>query len=132
QTDSSELEKVICVRVVNDSKIEQLSKLDDGAEVIDFPNSYDSVIKRTVHLILSSFILRIFVVLLTFVDLSLIITELIVTDNTIGIPSYFSDILNSLDAVVIVVTLLVDIVCIFYDFKVVKDIPRLAILFQLL
>ncbi|KAK2489963.1 hypothetical protein MC885_006373, partial [Smutsia gigantea] len=40
------------------------------------------------------------------------------------IRSYFSDMLNSLDAVIIVVTLLVDIVYIFYDFKVLKDVPR--------
>ncbi|KAK2505130.1 hypothetical protein MC885_014808 [Smutsia gigantea] len=103
---------------------------------------------------------QIFGVLLTFVDLSLIITELIVTDNTMYIPlefhsislaialfflmdillqvfvegirSYFSDIRNSLDTVIIVVILLVDIVCTFYDLKVLKDIPRLAILFCLL
>lgn len=47
-----------------------------------------------------------------------------------GIRSYFSDILNSLDAVITVVTLLVDTVHIFYYFKVLKDTPRLAILFQ--
>lgn len=70
---------------MNYSKVEQLSKLDDGDEDIDFPNSCDSVIKRTVHLIVSSFTLRIFGVLLNFVDLSLIITDLIATDNTMYI-----------------------------------------------
>ena len=37
---------------------------------------------------------------------------------------YFSDIVNSLDAAIIVVTLLVNIAYIFYDFKVLKDFPE--------
>ncbi|XP_058403626.1 phosphatidylinositol 3,4,5-trisphosphate 3-phosphatase TPTE2-like [Diceros bicornis minor] len=47
-----------------------------------------------------------------------------------GIWRYFSDLLNSLDAVIIVVTLLVDIICTFYDFNSFEDIPRFAILFR--
>ncbi|XP_036084411.1 phosphatidylinositol 3,4,5-trisphosphate 3-phosphatase TPTE2-like [Rousettus aegyptiacus] len=98
--------------------------------------------------------------LLVFVDVSLIITALLVTDNTIHIPLayhlislsialfflmdvllqifieriqlYFSDTLNLLDAFIIVVTLLVNIIYIFYDFGFLKDIPRLTILFRLI
>uniref|UniRef100_A0A8C0L6Q6 Ion transport domain-containing protein n=1 Tax=Canis lupus dingo TaxID=286419 RepID=A0A8C0L6Q6_CANLU len=47
-----------------------------------------------------------------------------------GIQRYFSDILNYLDAVIIVVTLLIDIIYMFYDFKFLKTIPRLTILFR--
>lgn len=37
---------------------------------------------------------------------------------------YFSDLLNSLDAVIILLTLLIDIIYIFYDFSYFNDIPR--------
>lgn len=37
---------------------------------------------------------------------------------------YFSDVLNFLDAVIIVVTLVIDFICIFYDLKFLIDIPR--------
>uniref|UniRef100_A0A8C9K209 Phosphatidylinositol-3,4,5-trisphosphate 3-phosphatase n=1 Tax=Panthera tigris altaica TaxID=74533 RepID=A0A8C9K209_PANTA len=117
-----------------------------------------SMIKRIVYSLVSSLTFRIFGILLIFVDMSLVITDLLVTKNAIYIPAeihlislaislffvldvllrvyvegirlYFSDILNCLDAVIIVVTLLVDIIYMFYDLKVLKDIPRLAILFQ--
>uniref|UniRef100_A0A8D1KK14 Ion transport domain-containing protein n=1 Tax=Sus scrofa TaxID=9823 RepID=A0A8D1KK14_PIG len=46
------------------------------------------------------------------------------------IRPYFSDIFNFLDAAVIVVTLLVDIVYIFYDFKSLKDISKLTFFFR--
>uniref|UniRef100_A0A452UZY4 Ion transport domain-containing protein n=2 Tax=Ursus TaxID=9639 RepID=A0A452UZY4_URSMA len=47
-----------------------------------------------------------------------------------GIQQYFSDLLNYLDAVIIVVTLLVDMIYMFYDFKSLQTIPRLTILFR--
>ncbi|XP_035582762.1 phosphatidylinositol 3,4,5-trisphosphate 3-phosphatase TPTE2-like [Zalophus californianus] len=100
----------------------------------------------------------IFGILLIFVDLSLIITDLLVTESTMyipleyrsislviglfffvdvllrvyveGIQQYFSDILNYLDSVIIVVTLLVDMIYMFYDFKSLQTIPRLTILFR--
>uniref|UniRef100_A0A8C9KGM7 Phosphatidylinositol-3,4,5-trisphosphate 3-phosphatase n=1 Tax=Panthera tigris altaica TaxID=74533 RepID=A0A8C9KGM7_PANTA len=138
---------------------ERLSRFhDDADEDIGFLNSYDSMIKRIVYSLVSSLTFRIFGILLIFVDMSLVITDLLVTKNAIYIPAeihlislaislffvldvllrvyvegirlYFSDILNCLDAVIIVVTLLVDIIYMFYDLKVLKDIPRLAILFQ--
>ncbi|GAB5566305.1 phosphatidylinositol 3 [Prionailurus iriomotensis] len=120
--------------------------------------AFCSMIKRIVYSLVSSLTFRIFGILLIFVDMSLVITDLLVTKNAIYIPVeihlislaislffvldvllrvyvegirlYFSDILNCLDAVIIVVTLLVDIIYMFYDLKVLKDIPRLAILFQ--
>eukprot|EP00070_Physeter_catodon_P046150 XP_028353044.1 phosphatidylinositol 3,4,5-trisphosphate 3-phosphatase TPTE2-like [Physeter catodon] len=114
----------------------------------------NSKIKRIVYLIVSSFTFRIFGILLIFVDVSLIITDIVVSDSTMYIPLeyrsvslaialfffmdvflrvfiegvqlYFSDIFNSLDAAIIVVTLLVNIAYIFYDFKVLKDFPKLT------
>ncbi|XP_059540507.1 phosphatidylinositol 3,4,5-trisphosphate 3-phosphatase TPTE2-like isoform X1 [Myotis daubentonii] len=47
-----------------------------------------------------------------------------------GILSYFSDILNSMDAAIIVVTLIIDFNYIFYDYEIFKDIPRLVILLR--
>ncbi|XP_077608767.1 phosphatidylinositol 3,4,5-trisphosphate 3-phosphatase TPTE2-like [Crocuta crocuta] len=116
------------------------------------------VIKRIVYSLVSSLTFRIFGILLIFVDLSLIITDLLFTKDTMYIPleyhfislaialfffvdvllrvyvegirPYFSDILNCLDAAVIVVTLLIDIIYMFYNVKFLKDIPRLAIVFQ--
>ncbi|XP_057345270.1 phosphatidylinositol 3,4,5-trisphosphate 3-phosphatase TPTE2-like isoform X6 [Manis pentadactyla] len=78
---ADELTSLISDGAANASQIEQLSNLDNGDEDIDFPNSCGSVIKWIMDLILSSLTVRIFGVLLTFVDLSLIITDLIVTDN---------------------------------------------------
>lgn len=40
------------------------------------------------------------------------------------IQPYFSDIFNSLDAAIIIVTLLVDITYLFYDFTLAKIFPR--------
>ncbi|XP_073085904.1 phosphatidylinositol 3,4,5-trisphosphate 3-phosphatase TPTE2-like isoform X4 [Manis javanica] len=159
---ADELMSVIADGAANASQIEQLSNLDNGDEDINFSNSCGSVIKWIMNLILSSLTVRIFGVLLTFVDLSLIITDLIVTDNLCmslgihalslvialfyltdvllqvsveGVQSYFSDILNSVDAVIIVVTLLFNIVYIFYIFcviEILKDITRLSTVFRLL
>ncbi|XP_045330923.1 phosphatidylinositol 3,4,5-trisphosphate 3-phosphatase TPTE2-like isoform X4 [Leopardus geoffroyi] len=154
--DSSELKRVTCVKAPKESIMERLSRFHDD-EDIGFLNSYD-MIKRIVYSLVSSLTFRIFGILLIFVDMSLVITDLLVTKNAIYIPVeihlislaislffvldvllrvyvegirlYFSDILNCLDAVIIVVTLLVDIIYMFYDLKVLKDIPRLAILFQ--
>ncbi|XP_073651210.1 phosphatidylinositol 3,4,5-trisphosphate 3-phosphatase TPTE2 isoform X2 [Tursiops truncatus] len=64
---------------------EPLSKIDDG-EDIDLLNSHYSKIKRIVYLIVSSFTFRIFGILLTFVDVSLIITDIVVSDSTMYIP----------------------------------------------
>uniref|UniRef100_A0A8C3VUF4 Phosphatidylinositol-3,4,5-trisphosphate 3-phosphatase n=1 Tax=Catagonus wagneri TaxID=51154 RepID=A0A8C3VUF4_9CETA len=138
--------------------LDQLSKLDDGDDDVDFLNSHYSAIKRTVYLIVSSFTFRIFGILLIFVDVFLIVADVLVTNSTHSLPleyrsislviavyffmdvclrvfiegirPYFSDIFNSLDAAIIVVTLLVDIVCILYDFKSLKDIRTLTFFFR--
>ncbi|XP_051025806.1 phosphatidylinositol 3,4,5-trisphosphate 3-phosphatase TPTE2-like [Acomys russatus] len=47
-----------------------------------------------------------------------------------GRQRYFSDLLNTLDAVVIGVTLLIAMSHIFYDKKILRDIPRLAVLLR--
>ncbi|XP_022265324.1 phosphatidylinositol 3,4,5-trisphosphate 3-phosphatase TPTE2-like isoform X4 [Canis lupus baileyi] len=155
---ANELEKVACVRATKESIIERLSRIPDDGEDIVFLNSYDNLIKRVVYSLVSSLMFRIFGILLIFVDLSLIITDLLFTERTMHIPleyrsislaialffffdvllrvyvegiqRYFSDILNYLDAVIIVVTLLIDIIYMFYDFKFLKTIPRLTILFR--
>ncbi|XP_012578626.1 PREDICTED: phosphatidylinositol 3,4,5-trisphosphate 3-phosphatase TPTE2 [Condylura cristata] len=90
-------------------------------------------------------------------DMSLIVTDLVV-DNSIfshleyrlislaialfflmdvvlrvfveGMKPYFSDILNSLDAVIVVVTLLVNVVYMFYDYRFLTGISRITILFR--
>ncbi|XP_036687064.1 phosphatidylinositol 3,4,5-trisphosphate 3-phosphatase TPTE2-like isoform X3 [Balaenoptera musculus] len=168
--DQSQVEKVTCVepfdespdscesRGRDESTMEQLSKIDDGDEDVDSLNSHYSKIKRIVYLIVSSFTFRIFGILLIFVDVSLIITDIVVSDSTMYIPleyhsvslaialfffmdvflrvfiegvrPYFSDIVNSLDAAIIVVTLLVNIAYIFYDFKVLKDFPKLTMILR--
>uniref|UniRef100_A0A8D2BKJ3 Phosphatidylinositol-3,4,5-trisphosphate 3-phosphatase n=1 Tax=Sus scrofa TaxID=9823 RepID=A0A8D2BKJ3_PIG len=138
--------------------LKQLSKLDNGVDDADILNSRYSTIRRIVHLIVSSFTFRIFGILLIFVDVFLIVTDLLATDSTHSIPieyrsislaiamyflmevclrvfidgirPYFSDIFNFLDAAVIAVTLLVDIVYIFYDFKSLKDISKLTFFFR--
>ncbi|XP_012414444.1 phosphatidylinositol 3,4,5-trisphosphate 3-phosphatase TPTE2-like [Trichechus manatus latirostris] len=122
----------------------------------DIPES--SKTKRIVNSIVSSFSFRVFGVLLVFVDVSLVLTGLIFTDSSqmvslkyrsvsLAIASfflvdvflrvyvegkrqYFSDMLNSLDAIIIVVILLVNIIYTFHDFQGLNNIPRLAVLFR--
>ncbi|KAB0372729.1 hypothetical protein FD755_015482 [Muntiacus reevesi] len=104
------------------------------------------------------FVLEIFAILLICVDMALIIKDIIFFSGTIyislesrlislaialfffmdislrvfieGIQLYFSDIFNSLDAAIIIVTLLVDITYLFYDFTLTKIFPRLRIILQ--
>ncbi|XP_019605011.1 phosphatidylinositol 3,4,5-trisphosphate 3-phosphatase TPTE2 isoform X1 [Rhinolophus sinicus] len=47
-----------------------------------------------------------------------------------GIQQYFSEMLNSLDAVIIVVTLVIDFIYIFYDLKFLIDIPSLTFILR--
>ncbi|XP_037655871.1 phosphatidylinositol 3,4,5-trisphosphate 3-phosphatase TPTE2-like [Choloepus didactylus] len=117
-----------------------------------------SKIKKIVRSIVASILFRIFGVLLIFVDMSLVIMDLLVSNNPANVPLeysfislaialfffvdvllqvfvegiqfYFSDILNTLDAIIIVVTLVIDIIYINYDFGKLHNIPRLTILFR--
>ncbi|XP_044782681.2 phosphatidylinositol 3,4,5-trisphosphate 3-phosphatase TPTE2-like isoform X4 [Bubalus kerabau] len=117
-----------------------------------------SKIKRIVYLIISSFTFRIFAILLIFLDMAFIIKDVIFLSGTThislesrsisfaialfffmdvslrvfieGIRPYFSDIFNSLDAAIIIVTLLVDIAYLFYDSILAKIFPRLRIVLR--
>ncbi|KAF4025626.1 hypothetical protein G4228_017681, partial [Cervus hanglu yarkandensis] len=115
-------------------------------------------VKTTLSLFSLFICYRIFAILLIFVDMALIIKDIIFFSGTIyislesrlislaialfffmdislrvfveGIQLYFSDIFNSLDAAIIIVTLLVDITYLFYDFTLTKIFPRLRIILQ--
>nr|XP_044633178.1 phosphatidylinositol 3,4,5-trisphosphate 3-phosphatase TPTE2-like isoform X1 [Equus asinus]XP_044633180.1 phosphatidylinositol 3,4,5-trisphosphate 3-phosphatase TPTE2-like isoform X1 [Equus asinus]XP_044633181.1 phosphatidylinositol 3,4,5-trisphosphate 3-phosphatase TPTE2-like isoform X1 [Equus asinus] len=156
--DSNESKTITHVRPMPERIKEQLSRLDNGTEDTDLSDSCGQEIKKVIHLIVSSFIIRIFGILLVFVDMSLIIADQFISDSKVYIPleyrsislaialfflmdvllrvcvegmqRYFSDLLNSLDAVILLLTLLIDIIYIFYDFSYFNDIPRLAIIFR--
>nr|XP_020754530.1 phosphatidylinositol 3,4,5-trisphosphate 3-phosphatase TPTE2-like isoform X2 [Odocoileus virginianus texanus] len=73
------------LRGTDESMIEELSKISDVDEDIDFLNPQYSKIKRIVYLIISSFTFRIFAILLIFVDMALIIKDIIFFSGTIYI-----------------------------------------------
>ncbi|XP_069323063.1 phosphatidylinositol 3,4,5-trisphosphate 3-phosphatase TPTE2 [Eulemur rufifrons] len=141
-------------------KDEQLDGVEnDDEHDSDLNKSDRGKIKKIVHSILSSVVFRIFIVLLIFLDISLVIIDLVFTDKIYiplgyrpislviaslffldlllqvyveGTRHYFSDVLNILDAIIIVVILLFDIIYIFYNIQFVGDIPRLVVLLRLL
>ncbi|KAB0345539.1 hypothetical protein FD754_022465, partial [Muntiacus muntjak] len=77
----------------------------------------------TIYISLESRLISLAIALFFFMDISLrVFIE--------GIQLYFSDIFNSLDAAIIIVTLLVDITYLFYDFTLTKIFPRLRIILQ--
>nr|XP_058132663.1 phosphatidylinositol 3,4,5-trisphosphate 3-phosphatase TPTE2-like [Dasypus novemcinctus] len=43
---------------------------------------------------------------------------------------YFSDVLNTCDAIIIMVTLMVNIIYVYYDFRKLSNIPRLTVFFR--
>ncbi|XP_060049499.1 phosphatidylinositol 3,4,5-trisphosphate 3-phosphatase TPTE2-like [Erinaceus europaeus] len=122
------------------------------------PKLHRNKIKKYVNLLISSLVFRIFGILLIFLDVTLVIVDMFITDPSRYIPveyrsvcfsialfflldlilrvyvdgimHYFSDALNSLDAIIVIVALGVDTVYLFYDFKFLKDLPRLAVLFR--
>ncbi|XP_006879670.1 PREDICTED: phosphatidylinositol 3,4,5-trisphosphate 3-phosphatase TPTE2-like [Elephantulus edwardii] len=99
-----------------------------------------------------------FGVLLVFADMTIVLVDLFFTDSSDRVPleyrtislaiasfflidvllrvyvegrqQYFSDMLNFLDAIVIGITLLVNIAYTFYDFQTLNNLPRLAVLFR--
>nr|AAQ06674.1 BJ-HCC-5 [Homo sapiens] len=141
-----------------ESVLARLSKF----EVEDAENvaSYDSKIKKIVHSIVSSFAFGLFGVFLVLLDVTLILADLIFTDSKLYIPleyrsislaialfflmdvllrvfverrqQYFSDLFNILDTAIIVILLLVDVVYIFFDIKLLRNIPRWTHLLRLL
>ncbi|EPY84901.1 phosphatidylinositol 3,4,5-trisphosphate 3-phosphatase TPTE2 isoform gamma [Camelus ferus] len=111
--DLSELKEVVCVKDTNESGVEQLSSLDDGdvEEQLSNLNNGDEdtkclnlcclVIKGIAYIIVSSFAFRV-------------------------LP-YFSNVFNSLDATIVVVTLLLEIVYNAFGFTALKDVPKLTV-----
>ncbi|XP_028638703.1 phosphatidylinositol 3,4,5-trisphosphate 3-phosphatase TPTE2-like [Grammomys surdaster] len=135
-----------------------MSKLYDGDELIDIRKSYWNTVKKFVQILVSSVAFRLFGIFLIILDVFLVAIDLHDVENKIFIPlgyryislaialfflvdvllrvyvegrqSYFSDVLNTLDAVVIGVTLLVAVVYVLYDKHFLTDIPRLAVLLR--
>ncbi|XP_017205808.2 phosphatidylinositol 3,4,5-trisphosphate 3-phosphatase TPTE2 [Oryctolagus cuniculus] len=115
-----------------------------------------SRIKNIARLIVSSFAFRVFGILLIFVDIFLIMSDVLFNENTMvlelrsaslaialffcfdvllsvyveGRKQYFSDLFNTLDAVIIAITLVIDIIYFFFELRILKDIPRLAVLLR--
>ncbi|XP_031195106.1 phosphatidylinositol 3,4,5-trisphosphate 3-phosphatase TPTE2-like isoform X2 [Mastomys coucha] len=143
---------------INKCKLNQMSKLYDEDELIDIRKSYRNIVKRFVHFLVSSVAFRIFGVFLIFLDIFLVAVDLHATESKIYIPlefrsislaialfflvdvllrvyvegrqRYFSDVLNTLDAVVIGVTVFVAVIYALYDKPFLRAIPRLAILLR--
>nr|XP_042118565.1 phosphatidylinositol 3,4,5-trisphosphate 3-phosphatase TPTE2-like isoform X2 [Peromyscus maniculatus bairdii] len=141
-------------------KLDRVSKFcdDDDDEGIDIHKSYCTTITKMVHYLVSSVTFRIFGIMLIFLDIFLMAIDLHLYNSNFYIPlgyrslsfaialfflvdvllrvyvegrqNYFSDLLNTLDAVVIGVTLLIALTYILYDKKFLRDIPRLAVLFR--
>ncbi|KAI2568861.1 transmembrane phosphoinositide 3-phosphatase and tensin homolog 2 [Homo sapiens] len=155
---TSEFKGAALVSPISKSMLERLSKF----EVEDAENvaSYDSKIKKIVHSIVSSFAFGIFGVFLVLLDVTLLLADLIFTDSKLYIPleyrsislaiglfflmdvllrvfvegrqQYFSDLFNILDTAIIVIPLLVDVIYIFFDIKLLRNIPRWTHLVRLL
>uniref|UniRef100_A0A8I5SYK4 Transmembrane phosphoinositide 3-phosphatase and tensin homolog 2 n=1 Tax=Pongo abelii TaxID=9601 RepID=A0A8I5SYK4_PONAB len=155
---TSEFKGAALVSPISKSMLERLSKF----EVEDAENvaSYDSKIKKIVRSIVSSFAFGIFGVFLVLLDVTLLLADLIFTDSKLYIPldyrsislaialfflmdvllrvfvegrqQYFSDLFNILDTAIIVIPLLVDVVYIFFDIKLLRNIPRWTHLVRLL
>ncbi|XP_038950664.1 phosphatidylinositol-3,4,5-trisphosphate 3-phosphatase TPTE2 isoform X2 [Rattus norvegicus] len=143
---------------INKCKLNQISKLYDEDEHVDIRESYWSTVKKFVHFLVSSVAFRIFGILLIFLDVFLVAIDLHATEKNIYIPleyraislaialfflvdvllrvyvegrqRYFSDVLNTLDAVVIGVTVLVAVIYTLYDKQFLRNIPRLAVLLR--
>uniref|UniRef100_A0A2R9C3I3 Transmembrane phosphoinositide 3-phosphatase and tensin homolog 2 n=1 Tax=Pan paniscus TaxID=9597 RepID=A0A2R9C3I3_PANPA len=120
----------------------------------------EDLIKKIVHSIVSSFAFGIFGVFLVLLDVTLLLADLIFTDSKLYIPleyrsislaiglfflmdvllrvfvegrqQYFSDLFNILDTAIIVIPLLVDVIYIFFDIKLLRNIPRWTHLVRLL
>ncbi|XP_047410244.1 phosphatidylinositol 3,4,5-trisphosphate 3-phosphatase TPTE2-like [Sciurus carolinensis] len=131
---------------------------DDDDEFSDFNKSYQDKIKQIVDFIVSSFAFRIFGILLIFVDVYLVVSDLIFAERQMRIPleyrisslaialffvvdillqiyvvgrqHYFSDVFNVLDAFIIGITLAFDILYMFFDYGFHSYISRFVILFR--
>ncbi|EDL32898.1 transmembrane phosphatase with tensin homology [Mus musculus] len=143
---------------MNKCKLNQMSKLYDDDERTDIQKSYWNVVKKFVRILVSSVAFRIFGIFLVILDVFLVVVDLNVSEKKIYIPldyrsislaialfflvdvllrvsvegrrRYFSDVLNTLDAVVIGVTVVVAVIYALYDKHFLRDIPRLAVLLR--
>ncbi|KAL1773103.1 phosphatidylinositol 3,4,5-trisphosphate 3-phosphatase TPTE2-like [Sigmodon hispidus] len=153
---SSDLTSELYEDNINKCKLKQVSKFYDGDECIDIRKTHWSISIKLISFLIFAF--RIFGILLIVVDLLLVAIDMHFYERKFYIPLefrfvslaialfflvdvllrvyvegrqyYFSDVLNTLDAVIIGVTLLTALTYIFYDKKFLKDIPRLAVLLQ--
>ncbi|XP_069905025.1 phosphatidylinositol 3,4,5-trisphosphate 3-phosphatase TPTE2-like isoform X5 [Oryctolagus cuniculus] len=57
-------------------------------------------------------------------------TRLIVSAFAFRRKTYFTDLFNILDAVIIAITLLIDTIYFFFDLRFLKDVPRVAVLLR--
>ncbi|XP_042541442.1 phosphatidylinositol 3,4,5-trisphosphate 3-phosphatase TPTE2-like [Dipodomys spectabilis] len=129
-------------------------------KVIEIKELYWNYIKKIANRIVSSIAFRLLGLLLIFVDLALMVTDIAVTSSKLYIPleyrsisfvialyflvdillqvyvkgnkHYFSDILNILDAIIIGIILLIDVTYIFFYAGFFKDIQRMSVFFRLL
>nr|XP_031540450.1 phosphatidylinositol 3,4,5-trisphosphate 3-phosphatase TPTE2-like isoform X2 [Vicugna pacos] len=134
---------------------EQLSNLNNGDEDTKFLNLCCVVIKGIAYMIVSSFAFRVTGILLVFVDVSTIIMDLLLSNSTVYIPvehrfvslaaaayfsldvslrvlvegilPYFSDVFNFLDAAIVLVTLLLEVVYKAFGFTALKYVPKLTV-----
>ncbi|XP_062050257.1 phosphatidylinositol 3,4,5-trisphosphate 3-phosphatase TPTE2-like isoform X8 [Lepus europaeus] len=116
----------------------------------------ETKMKNITRLIVSAFAFRVFGILLIFVDIFLIMSDVLSNDNKIvlechsislaiafffffdvllrvyveGRKTYFTDLFNILDAFIIAITLLIDTIYFFFDLRFLKHIPRVAILLR--
>ncbi|XP_003503371.1 phosphatidylinositol 3,4,5-trisphosphate 3-phosphatase TPTE2 [Cricetulus griseus] len=155
---SSDITSDIQEESINKSKLRQVSKFYDGDECIDIRKTYHNTIKEVVLFLVSSVAFRVFGIMLIFLDIVFVSIDLHLVKNQLYIPleyrsvsfaialfflvdvllrvyvegrqQYFSDLLNTLDAVVIGVTVFIAFTYIFYDKKFLGDNPRLAVLFR--
>ncbi|XP_067419157.1 phosphatidylinositol 3,4,5-trisphosphate 3-phosphatase TPTE2-like [Emydura macquarii macquarii] len=142
-------------------KTEEASvKIDDGCVEENEPDTCSSTIKKQISPFVMSFGFRVFGVVLIFVDITLVIVDLAISDKkksireTIegislaialfflvdvllrvfveGFSNYFKSKLNILDAVIVVGTLLINMVYSFSDFSGADKIPRMVIVLRAL
>ncbi|XP_040589454.1 phosphatidylinositol 3,4,5-trisphosphate 3-phosphatase TPTE2-like isoform X2 [Mesocricetus auratus] len=141
---------------INECKLKQFSTMYDADECIDIRKTYCNTVKKIVVFLVSSVAFRIFGIMLMFVDIIFVAIDLHLIEKKLSIPleyrsvsfaialfflvdvllrvyvegrQFFSDLLNTIYAVVIGVTLFIAFTYISYDKNFLRDTPRLAVLF---
>ncbi|XP_074843256.1 phosphatidylinositol 3,4,5-trisphosphate 3-phosphatase TPTE2-like isoform X2 [Carettochelys insculpta] len=145
----------------NSQKTEEASvKIDDGRAEDNEPDTCSRSLKKKISPFVMSFGFRVFGIVLIFVDITLVIVDLAISDKkksvkeTLegvslaialfflvdvllrvfieGFSTYFKSKLNILDAVIVVGTLLINMVYSFSDFSGADKIPRMVIVLRAL